>query len=198
MIRATEYGQCGHNDNGRSGGKVDRLSIRQAVGATGKKWRFVMARAFRADAIDNRIFRALISEPRASAVSIAGRSGLSRNTIQARLSRMEDQDVLDSFDRCIDPATLGFPLRAFLLATVTQRKLAAIAADLDAIPEVLEVQGLSGAVDLLIQVVARDADDLYRIAGQVLEIDGIDRTTTALVMRTLVDYRVAPLLGAED
>jgi DNA-binding Lrp family transcriptional regulator len=154
-----------------------------------------VTRRFRADPIDVSIFRALISEPRASAVSLAQRTGLSRNTIQARLSRIDEQDALESFERCIDPATLGCPLRAFLFATVTQRRLAGIAADLDAIPEVLEVQGVSGAVDLLIQVAARDADDLYRIAGQVLDIDGIDRTTTALVMRTLVDYRVTPLLG---
>jgi DNA-binding Lrp family transcriptional regulator len=154
--------------------------------------------SFRADSIDISIFRALVAEPRGSAVALAQRTGLSRNTIQARLGRMDEQDALESFERCISPATLGFPLRAFLFATVTQRKLAEIAADLDAIPEVLEVQGLSGAVDLLIQVVARDADDLYRIAGQVLEIDGIDRTTTALVMRTLVDYRVKPLFSDGD
>lgn len=153
-----------------------------------------MARAFRADPIDTRIFRALIAEPRASAMALAQRTGLSRNTIQARLSRLDDRDALDSFARCIDPATLGYPLRAFLFANVTQRKLAAIAADLDAIPEVLEVLGLSGVTDLLIQVAAQDADDLYRIAGQVLEIDGIDRTTTALVMRGLIDYRITPLL----
>jgi DNA-binding Lrp family transcriptional regulator len=158
----------------------------------------VMARTFRADSVDKRIFRALVAEPRASAVSLADRTGLSRNTIQARLSRIDDHHALDSFERRIDPATLGFPLRAFLLANVTQRKLASIAADLEAIPEVLEVQGVSGAVDLLIQAVARDADDLYRIAGQILEVNGIDRTTTALVMRTLVDYRVAPLLTEDD
>lgn len=156
-----------------------------------------MARSFRADGIDVSIFSALISEPRGSAVALAHRTGLSRNTVQARLNRLEDHDALDSFQRCIDPATLGFPLRAFLFATVTQRKLTSIAADLAAIPEILEVQGISGAVDLLIQTAARDADDLYRIAGQVLEIDGIDRTTTALVMRTLVDYRITPLLGVE-
>ncbi|MEV6426315.1 Lrp/AsnC family transcriptional regulator [Nocardia sp. NPDC051463] len=153
-----------------------------------------MARAFRADPIDIRILRALIAEPRASAMALAQRTGLSRNTIQARLSRLDDRNALDSFERCIDPATLGYPLRAFLFANVTQRKLTAIAADLDAIPEVLEVLGLSGTIDLLIQVAAQDADDLYRIAGQVLEIDGIDRTTTALVMRGLIDYRITPLL----
>ena len=61
-------------------------------------------------------------------------------------------------------------------------------------PEVVEVLGMSGEADLLCQVVARDADDLYRIAGQLLATDGVVRTTTSLVMRRLVEHRVAPLL----
>jgi DNA-binding Lrp family transcriptional regulator len=56
---------------------------------------------------------------------------------------------------------------------------------------------LSGASDLLVRVAVRDADDLYRIAGQALATHGVDRTETALVMRKLVDYRVRPLLERE-
>ena len=61
-------------------------------------------------------------------------------------------------------------------------------------PEVLEVLGLSGPTDLLVRVAARDADDLYRIAGQLLVTDSVERTTTSLVMRTLVEHRVVPLV----
>jgi hypothetical protein len=43
-------------------------------------------------------------------------------------------------------------------------------------------------------VAAHDADDLYRIAGQLLATPGVERTETALVMRQLVSYRSAPLL----
>lgn len=57
-----------------------------------------------------------------------------------------------------------------------------------------EVFGLSGAADLLVRVVARDADDLYRIAGMVPATRGVERTETALVMRELVTYRASPLL----
>jgi DNA-binding Lrp family transcriptional regulator len=53
---------------------------------------------------------------------------------------------------------------------------------------------LSGVADLMIHVVARDADDLYRIAGHILGVKGVRRTTTALVMRNLVGYRIAPLV----
>lgn len=154
-----------------------------------------MVDEYQADGLDHRIFAALITQPRGSAVAIATQTGVSRNTIQARLSRLDENNAFESFERCIKPATLSYPLRGYLLAAVAQRRLGAIATDLAGIPEVLEVQGLSGAVDLLIQVVARDADDLYRIAGRVLAIEGIDRTTTGLIMRTLVEYRMAPLLA---
>jgi DNA-binding Lrp family transcriptional regulator len=46
----------------------------------------------------------------------------------------------------------------------------------------------------MVHVVAADADDLYRIARQILAIPGVERTNTALVMRELADYRITPLL----
>jgi DNA-binding Lrp family transcriptional regulator len=144
------------------------------------------------DATDARLLLALTESPRATVLALAERVGLSRNTVQARLARLEQ--ALGSFDRRIDPAALGYPLTAFVTARVTQRRLAEVAAALDGVPEVLEVHGLSGPGDLLVHVVARDADDLYRIAGQLLATDGVERTTTSLVMRKLVRHRVAPLL----
>jgi len=146
------------------------------------------------DATDARLLLALAESPRATVLALAERTGLSRNTVQARLAALDARGVLTSFERRIDPAALGYPLTAFVTVQVTQRMLAEVAAALREVPEVLEVLGLSGPTDLLVRVVARDADDLYRIAGQLLATDGVERTTTSLAMHTLVDYRVAPLL----
>ncbi|MCD2100288.1 Lrp/AsnC family transcriptional regulator [Rhodococcus rhodochrous] len=153
-----------------------------------------MPSAHRADRIDARILTALSDDPRATAMAIAERTGLSRNTVQARLSKLDEAGALRSFERRVDPAILGYPLQAYILTNVRQRKLDRVGAALDAIPEVLEVHGLSGVADLLVHVAAKDADDLYRIAGDILNIKGVKRTTTALVMREMVDYRVRPLL----
>ncbi len=153
-----------------------------------------MSSTYQLDQIDARILGALNEEPRATVIALAVQTGLSRNTVQARLGRLEEQHVLRPLERRIDPGALGYPLTAFVLTSVTQRKLAEVAAALDDIPEVLEVHGLSGVTDLLVHVVARDADDLYRIAGRILDIGGVKKTTTALVMRQLVDYRLTPLL----
>lgn len=148
----------------------------------------------RLDATDARLLTALTERPQASVVALAGQLGLSRNTVAARLARLEEGGLLDSFERRVRPRTLGYPLMAYVTAQVTQRQLAEVAAALEAIPEVLEATGISGPTDLMIRVVAADADDLYRIAGQILAIGGIERTDTALVMRDLVGYRISPLL----
>ncbi|GAA2810295.1 Lrp/AsnC family transcriptional regulator [Mycolicibacterium pallens] len=154
-----------------------------------------MVATSRIDALDAKILRALADDPRATVMALADRTGLSRNTVQARWSKLESQGVLRSFERRIDPAALGFPLTAFILTRVIQRKLAPIAAALGKVPEVVEVHGLGGVTDMLIHVVARDADDLYRIAGSILDIDGVEQTTTALVMRKFVEHRLAPLIA---
>jgi DNA-binding Lrp family transcriptional regulator len=146
------------------------------------------------DATDARLLLALAESPRATVLALAERVGLSRNTVQARLAALEARGVLTTFERRIDPAALGYPLTAFVTVQVTQRMLAEVADALDRVPEVVEVLGISGQTDLLVQLVARDADDLYRISGQLLATAGVERTTTSLVMRTLVRHRVAPLL----
>ena len=146
------------------------------------------------DRTDAKLLAALNDDPRAPVITLADRTGLSRNTVQARLARLESDGALQTFERRIDPAAVGYPLTAFILTTVTQRRLDAIAAALAEVPEVLEVLGLSGSVDLLVRVVAREADDLYRIAGLILDIEGVEKTATSLVMRNLVDFRLGPLL----
>ncbi|MFC5746555.1 Lrp/AsnC family transcriptional regulator [Actinomadura rugatobispora] len=144
---------------------------------------------------DARLLLALIDRPRATTIALAEHAGLSRNTVQTRLARLEQDRGLASFDRRIDPKALGYPLTAYVTTQVTQHRLDKVAAALAAIPEVLQVQGVSGPIDLLVHVVAADADDLYRIAGQILAIPGVERTNTSLVMRELVGYRITPLLA---
>jgi DNA-binding Lrp family transcriptional regulator len=153
-----------------------------------------MSSGYVADHIDARILQAYNEDPRATVLAVAEKTGLSRNTVQARLARLEQPNALGAFERRIDPSMLGYPLTAFILTSVTQRQLASISDALRAIPEVLEVHGLSGVSDLLIHVVARDADDLYRVAGRILDVEGVTQTNTALVMRQLVEYRIGQLV----
>jgi DNA-binding Lrp family transcriptional regulator len=153
-----------------------------------------MPRDIGIDSIDARLLLKLSENPRATTVALADEVGIARNTAHARLTRLEQNGALDSPERRINPEALGYPLTAFVTTQVRQRKLDEVAAALAAIPEVVQVDGLSGPTDLLVHVVAANAEDLYRIAGQILAIPDVERTNTALVMRRLVGYRISPLL----
>jgi DNA-binding Lrp family transcriptional regulator len=146
------------------------------------------------DATDARLLLALAEDPRASVMALSQRLGLARNTVQARLTRLESAGVLATFDRRIRPEALGYRLSAYITVQVVQRSLADVADALARIPEVLEVTGLSGVADLLVEVAAVDADDLWRITEQVLAIPGVQRTDTALALRRFVEHRTTPLV----
>ena len=146
------------------------------------------------DATDARLLLALSADPRASALSLAQELGLARNTVQARLARLESSGALDRFERRVRPEALGYRLSAYVTVQVVQRSLAEVSDALAEVPEVLQVTGLSGVADLLVEVVAVDADDLWRITEQVLAIPGVQRTDTNLALRRFVDHRMTPLL----
>jgi DNA-binding Lrp family transcriptional regulator len=146
------------------------------------------------DATDARLLLALSEDPRATVLALSQKLGLARNTVQSRLARLESTGVLDPFERRVRPEALGYRLGAYVTVQVVQRSLTEVSAALAQIPEVLEVTGLSGVADLLVQVVATDADDLWRITEQVLAIPGVQRTDTNLALRRFVDHRMTPLL----
>jgi DNA-binding Lrp family transcriptional regulator len=146
------------------------------------------------DGTDTRLLSALARDPRRTVVALAQKLGLSRNTVQARMAQLEKKHVFLSFERRINPASLGYPLMAFISVHVQQQKLGQLAHDLAGIPEILEGYGLTGSADLLLRVVALDAEDLFRINGKILACDGVDRTDTALAMGELIPFRIQPLL----
>ncbi|WP_067702237.1 Lrp/AsnC family transcriptional regulator [Nocardia jejuensis] len=146
------------------------------------------------DVTDARLLLELVANPRATGVELAARLGLSRNTVQARLARWEANGMLASVERRVEPRALGYPLAAFVAVVVDQHRLDSVVAALAEIPEVTEVCGTTGPTDLIARVVAQDADDLYRVAGSILEIRGVERTNMSLIMRSLVGPRTTPLL----
>lgn len=146
------------------------------------------------DETDRRILTALTGNPRATAVALAQDLALSRNTVQARLAALETASALLSFERRINPATLGYPLTAFVHIHIRQRRLAAIVEELATIPELVEAHGITGSADILARVVADGAQELFQINGRILAIDGVQRADTSLAMAELIPYRMLPLL----
>lgn len=146
------------------------------------------------DRVDLELLSALADDHRATVVALADRLGLSRNTVQARMTRLEKSGVFQSFERALSPAALGFPIEAMISVVVRQAEIPRITAELAEVPEVIQTHGLSGQVDLLVRVVARDTQHLFDVDARILSIDGVERTETSLVMGEVIGYRVRTLL----
>ncbi|MEO6825860.1 MAG: Lrp/AsnC family transcriptional regulator [Microbacteriaceae bacterium] len=146
------------------------------------------------DDTDSRLLLALVTDPDSTVVALANTLGLSRNTVQARMTRLTQNSVFLPFDRRINPAALGYLLTAFILIHVQQQKLAWIVKELATIPEIVQGHGLSGRADLLVRVVCTDAEDLFRVNGAILACEGVERAETSLAMGEVIPFRMEPLL----
>lgn len=147
------------------------------------------------DRVDLELLTALSEDPRTTVVALAERLRLSRNTIQARMARLEQTGVFESYERSFSMEVLGFPLQAFISVGVRQTELPRIIAELARVPEIVQAHGLSGSVDVLARVACRDARHLFDTDARILSIDGVERTETSLAMGEVIPFRVAGLIG---
>lgn len=146
------------------------------------------------DHVDLELLAALSADPRATVVALADRLNLSRNTVQARMAKLERGGVFGSFERSITATSLGFPLEAFISVHVRQNEIPRIAEELSHIPELIQAHGLSGQVDLLLLVACRDARHLFEVDARILAVEGVERTDTSLIMGEVIPYRLGPLM----
>jgi len=149
------------------------------------------------DDLDVRLLTLLDAEPRIGVLECSRRLGVARGTVQARLDRMLADGVIRSLGPQLDPAALGYGVTAFVTLELRQgRGHAAVAADLAAVPEVLEAYTITGSGDMFCRLVARSNADMQRVIDMVLEVPGIVRTSTVIALSTQVPYRVLPLVNA--
>jgi DNA-binding Lrp family transcriptional regulator len=146
------------------------------------------------DHVDLELLAALSADPRATVVALADRLGMSRNTVQARMGRLDRSGVFLSYERAISSSVLGFPIEAFVTIVVRQAEIPRITQELARIPEVIQAHGLSGPVDLLARVACRDTRHLFDTDARILAIEGVERTETSLVMGEVIGHRVSPLI----
>ena len=148
------------------------------------------------DALDARILRLLLQQPRTSVREYARILGVARGTLQARLERLERDGVIMVAGPRVSPAALGHPVLAFVRIEVTQGHLDDVGEELAAIPEIIEAFSITGGGDLLTRVVARDNAHLEDIIQRLIQLPGVVRTRTEIALRERVAPRVLPLVEA--
>jgi DNA-binding Lrp family transcriptional regulator len=148
------------------------------------------------DALDARLLLALDESPNATILALSRTLGVARNTVHARLARLDRQRALREPSRRVDPAALGYSLVAFVSIALSQQAVHLAEAGLKKLPEVVEIHSTTGDSDLLVKVVARSTEELHRVTVAILAIEGVVRTSTAISLVELMPLRLSALLEA--
>jgi len=150
---------------------------------------------FTPDAVDARILQALTAEPRLTVSELADRAGVVRNTAQARMDRLHREGVLGRNDRGVDLRALGYSVQAVVAVSLRHAEIEQACAALEQNRTVLLVEEVAGSTgDLLVRVACRSTDDLQQVVHSLLSTPGVVSTTTQVVLKTRVPFRVSGLL----
>jgi DNA-binding Lrp family transcriptional regulator len=140
----------------------------------------------RLDDTDRALLVLLRENARASTAELARRLKLSRTTVQSRMARLERERVIAGYTVTVGAEAEAALVRAHVLITLEPRKSATIEGALRRIHEVRTLHSVSGPFDMIAIVAAASIGELDRLIDRIGALDGVERTTSAIVLSTRI------------
>ena len=154
----------------------------------------------RVDAIDRQILAELQVEGRLTVTELAQRVRLSAAPCHRRLRELERTGAIRGYRAVIDPAAVGLGFEVLVNVTMDREDAATITAfeaALAAVPEVRHAERLFGDPDYLLRVATADLPGYAALRDETLAaLPGVQRLTSTIVMKRVVDDRPLPLKPA--
>ena len=154
------------------------------------------------DDIDRRILAELQEHGRLTVTELADRVQLTAAPCHRRLRELERTGVITGYRAVLDPAAVGLGFEALVSVTLDRGDadtVAAFEAALATLSEVRHAERLFGDPDYLLRVVAPDLDDYAALRDHKLAtLPGVQRITSTIVMKRIIDNRPLPLPGTRS
>lgn len=141
------------------------------------------------DPIDRELIALLRSNARESTASLARRLDLSRSAVQDRIARLERRGTIVGYTLRLGENAVETRLQAIVRFTMDPKHTPEVVAELDRIPEAEACYSVSGAFDLIVMVSAESAVRLHQVLQAFGEMQGVERTTSSIVLVTEFDRR---------
>ena len=138
------------------------------------------------DPTDRALLALLRDDARASTAELARRLGLSRTTVQSRMERLQRSGVISGYTVTVPDELEAGLVRAHVLITLAPKRSGAIEVALRKIPEVRVLHSVSGPFDLIAVVAAASIGELDALIDRIGGLDGVERTTSAIVLSTRI------------
>ncbi|BBX59921.1 Leucine-responsive regulatory protein [Mycobacterium shottsii] len=139
--------------------------------------------------MDRKILLLLHGDARITNNALAQAVGIAPSTCHGRVRRLVDLGVIRGFYTDIDPVAVGQPLQAMISVSLQANARGKIRSFIQQIRrkrQVMDVYFLAGAEDFLLNVAARDTDDLRSFVVENLNADiNVAGTQTSLIFEHL-------------
>nr|WP_321239917.1 Lrp/AsnC family transcriptional regulator [uncultured Tolumonas sp.] len=149
------------------------------------------------DKVDRKILAALQSDGRLSVTELADKVGLSISPCHRRVRVLEESGAIAGYHARLNPDELGLKFSAIVFVTLKEGDRVAVKAFEDAvidIPQVILAQRLFGDPDYMLHVITWDLLSFQNLYDDKLSaLPGVQRLTSTLVMKNVVQDRTLPL-----
>lgn len=144
----------------------------------------VNIRMAKIDTYDRKIIAALQSNGRLSNIDVASRVNLSHSACSRRIARLERDGIITGYRVLTDRQKLGLSVRAYCgVVRDTDTGWEELAQALADIGGVVSVFAVSGDVDIMLEIVARDMQHYSNVVLQdIFNTKGVKATRSSFVM----------------
>jgi Lrp/AsnC family transcriptional regulator, leucine-responsive regulatory protein len=148
------------------------------------------------DVLDWQLLARVQEDARVTTAELARQFNLSPPGVQKRLRRLEERGVVRHYATVINREAIGLDLMCFILIMLAHHRPDSVQrfrAGIVAMPEVLECHYLTGEFDCLVKAVVANHEELQRFLEQLMQVGGVDRLRTAIVLSELKSTTNLPL-----
>lgn len=149
------------------------------------------------DSFDRAILAALQSDARMPVAQVAEAVSLSATPVSRRIRKLEEDGVIQGYAPVLDPRRIGLELDAYVLINLDVHSDESIRRFEGAIadnPHVIACHAVTGEMDYLVHVMARNVEHLSQITLKtLLRIPGVRDVKSLIVLETIKRSRALPL-----
>ena len=136
---------------------------------------------------ETRLLNLLRENARRPVAELARILGVSRTTVQNRIARLEDAGVIGGYSVILGEDYRAGRLRAHVLIVHAPRMVASIVSALRRMDVVERIYTVSGPYDLLVEIETDTAARLDEELDRIAALDGVERTTTLIILATKLE-----------
>jgi DNA-binding Lrp family transcriptional regulator len=139
------------------------------------------------DKIDRELIGLLRANARAPISDLARTLGLSRTTVQSRLERLERSKRITGYTVRLSDAHERGQIQAYVMITVHPKQAGIVGEQMKGMAGLRRLQSVSGPVDMIALVDAPSAADMDALIDTIGALEGVERTTSSIVLGTKFD-----------